>query len=176
MTLKALLAVSKQYLYDHPGYAEDGIGLNVFSSGAVWMQAQLFQLDGKPAQPLHNANRFTKHGILKYGISLLAFFISAFLFGKYYVCLLPLSVLIFYLVEVQFLFLFPLLIDEVPDPILKSFHATYMIGVFRALVITMGIGIFMMVGLLRVRDPLYNWHIGCLAVLIWYRDEVRDRV
>jgi hypothetical protein len=31
------------------------------------------------------------------------------------------------------------------------------------------IAVFMMVGLFYSKNPLKNWHIGCLFIIIWYQ-------
>ncbi|TVT42597.1 hypothetical protein FNT36_00420 [Hymenobacter setariae] len=90
--------------------------------------------------------------------------------------LLPLAGLAFYVVEVHFLFLFPLLLDRVAHPLRTSIWATYQVGFMRALTWTLAIAAFMLAGLLNRRQPWRNWHIGCLALIHWYHHEVRPRV
>ena len=89
---------------------------------------------------------------------------------------LPLAGLAFYVVEVHFLFLFPLLLDGVAHPLRASVRATYRVGFLKALAWTLTLAAFMLAGLLRWRRPWRSWHIGCLALIQWYCHEVRGRV
>ena len=92
------------------------------------------------------------------------------------VLLLPLSVVVFYLVEVHLLFLFPLLIDSVRHPVQVSIRLTYQTGLLNAMLTTMPIGFFMMAGLFNIKRPLRNWYIGSLAIIIWYNYEMGNRL
>jgi len=119
---------------------------------------------------------FTLYGLLKYFLCLSAFTLSFVLLLRISVFLTPLSVIIFYLAEVQLLFLFPLLIDGVNAPLLSSVKQTAKLGTVSALLIVMPIAFYMLTGLLNLRDPFRNWHIGSLAILILYLDETGDRI
>jgi hypothetical protein len=146
---------------------------NVFGSGAEWMFVQLNE--NKDAS-FNKSIQYSAYGFLKYSISLLAFFVSAFLFFRINVWLVPISIIVFYLVEIHFLFLFPLLIDNVKRPLLTSIRETYRTGIFTALFNVIPIGVYMIMGLFRLKDPFRNWYIGCLAIVVWYNEEVRNRV
>lgn len=119
---------------------------------------------------------FRYYGYLKYGISLLAFLTSCFVLGKLHLWLMPLAILVFYACEVHFLFLFPLLIDQVKKPMQTSIRQTYRIGFGKALLWVFAIAIYMLSGLLNFRNPWRKWHIGCLSIVLWYKYEVRNRV
>ena len=105
-----------------------------------------------------------------------AFLISAAFFFSLNIFLTPLSIIVFYLFEVHFLFLFPLIIDKIDQPILTSIKQTYKVGIFNALVTVIPIACFMLKGLFNISKPFHNWHIGSLAILIWYQNEIRDRL
>jgi len=140
-----------------------------FNSGAQWMNSFL-----KTEPQPHSF--YWLYGILKYGISILFFMTWIYLSFQTSLFLLPFSILIFYFVEVHFLFLFPLLIDNIVYPIKTSIYHVYRIGIFNCLFTTLSIGVFMLTGLFNLKSPFKNWYIGCLAIIIWYKNEVRVRL
>jgi hypothetical protein len=145
----------------------------VFSAGARWMAARM----NKNAETVwDNTVNFQAFGVFKYGVSFIAFGLAIYFFGRVSLFLTPLAVPVFYLAEVHFLFLFPLLIDGVGYPVWASIRQTYKIGILRAWINVMPIGAYMIIGLLNTRNAFRNWYIGCLAILIWYDDEVRNRL
>lgn len=149
------------------------VSTSVFKSGAEWMFGHL---NGKSDSRFNRSAPYSAYGFLKYSISLFAFFVSAFLLFRINVWLVPVSIIVFYLVEIHFLFLFPLLMDNVKQPLLTSVRETYRTGIFTTLFNVIPIGIYMMMGLFRLKDPFRNWYIGCLAIVVWYNEEVRNRV
>ena len=169
-----LIAQSEAQLTQTPLRCRDASALNVFESGAEWMAEQL--REGSSASDFVASRKYTMYGLLKYGLSLSAMIISFWVFVNINVWLLPLSIIVFYFVEVHFLFLFPLLVDNVGSPVWTSIQQTYKSGLFVSLLTVIPIGFYMMAGLLNVRDPFRNWHVGCLAVLLWYKNEVRSRI
>jgi hypothetical protein len=170
-----LLSLSKRKLEENYELTQVSSWTNIFQSGAIWMQTWLSRIRQEPILTNQNTN-FTFHGIFKYSVCLLAFGLAFCGLAKINLLLAPLSIIIFYWFEVHFLFLFPLLIDDVKSPIISSIRLTYKVGVMRAIFNVLPIGIFMFIGLFDYRKPLHNWHIGCLAVLIWYEYETRDRL
>ena len=167
MKYQKLLAQSREHLRRFPAAEKQGFSLLVFTNGAEWMLHRMNELDGEE-RIFDSSISYEKNGYFKYGICLVAFLlIGAFLFNKA-VLLLPLAILVFYILEIHFLFLFPLLIDKVENPILKSIQMTYEIGVFQALATVIPIGFFMIIGLFNLQNPLKNWYLGCLSILIWY--------
>jgi hypothetical protein len=148
---------------------------SLFSLGALWMHSRLQEL--QPAVPPYNPGiRYTGYGLLKYGICLTLSGLSIAGLSAYGLFVIPVSIAIFYLSEVHFLFLFPILIDRVPRPLLASIRATYKIGIGRCLITVIPIAIYMMIGLFRKTNRLSNWYIGCLAIIIWYDHEIRNRI
>ncbi len=152
------------------------VSFNLFRQGGVWMCQWLSVFENKQAIQYDTLVHFNAYGFMKYGICMAAFFVSLWCFFTWNIYLTPLSILVFYIAEIHFLFLFPLLIDKVEKPVLKSISITYRIGLLNVLVKVIPIGFYMVFGLLRFSDPFRNWYKGCLAVLIWYQDEVRDRI
>jgi len=135
----------------------------LFTNGAQWMLSCLNHIRNKDAR-LPKDVAFEYYGWTKY---LLCSFVAILpLFLSYW--LAPISILLFYLVEVQLLFLFPLLIDGNKKSFKNSRLFTKKIGVFRAMMVVMRIALYMLYGLCRKKDHLGNWYAGCLAVLILY--------
>lgn len=174
MKYQELILQSKKNLQLHPPAIDGIVSINIFELGAKWMYDKLNE-DKKHAAFNQSIN-FSAYGSLKYGISLLAFLFSIVQFIKINFCLLPISIVIFYLVEVHFLFLFPFLIDRVQKPVWTSIKQTYKTGIFTTVFNVIPIGFFMVFGLLNLKDPFRNWYIGCLSIIIWYKNEIRDRI
>lgn len=183
MNYKYLIAASRAHLANYPGY-EPARGLTtMFPAGARWMYDRLVELDEQnnrtdeqDNRPFDPAINYNLYGSLKYGVCVAGFLLSTGWFFKYAPLFIPLSVLVFYLCEIQFLFLFPLLIDDSRQPILSGIREVFKIGIFKCLCTVIPIAFFMMVGLFHKRGRYRNWYIGCLAILIWYNDEVRTRI
>lgn len=176
MNAKTLLHLSTQYFDAAPYTIEVTERKRVFNAGAKWMFLIMNALQPDKKMVFDDDISYHYYGFLKYGVCLFFFGIAlvvAFLFNMW---LIPLTILLFYLVEVHFLFLFPLLIDGVKKPFLIGIQHVYRIGILRVVFTVFQIGVFMMVGLLRYKNPLRNWYIGCLSIVIWYQKEVRDSV
>ena len=172
MLYKKLIQKSHQEWTKNPVRLKNIKTKYIFSQGAEWMFLRL----SKSNLGFDQSVNYTFYGFLKYGVSLLIFFTSIFLFSSVHILLLPFSLLIFYIIEVHFLFLFPLLLDHVPYPLLNSISHTYRLGLLKTAFTTFSIGLFMTKGLFNLRDPFKNWYLGCLCILIWYKDEVRNRL
>ena len=145
----------------------------IFSKGGCWMAEQMGieNLDDKTKRD------FNIYGIIKYGLSItVAVLVLILMFPLHIPFAIMLAILAFYIVEVHFLFLFPLLIDRVKSPFVTSIKITYSLGFIECLIFTMVIAIYMIVGLFNTFYPLKNWYTGCLVIVLWYQDEVRDRI
>ena len=176
LTVCSLLRHSARQLAERPEQVRRPLSRHIFTTGARWMFARLPPLTGQPGGFDETIN-FGWYGSLKYGGSLLALLVAVGVLVRLRLSLLlPLAGLAFYLVEVHFLFLFPLLLDRVAHPLRTSVRATYRVGLFKALAWTLVIAAFMLAGLRRRRRPWRNWHIGCLALIYWYHHEIRARV
>jgi hypothetical protein len=176
MTVCSLLRQSARQFAARPAQVRQPLSLHIFTTGARWMFAHLPRQASRPAG-FDETVRFGRYGSLKYGSSLLALLVMAGGLAKLHLPQwLPLAGLAFYVVEVHFLFLFPLLLDGVAHPLRASVRATYRVGLWKALAWTLTIAAFMLAGLLRRHRPWRNWHIGCLALIHWYHHEIRVRV
>lgn len=150
--------------------------INMFPWGARWMYERLGELRPGRPMPFNPRTNYNLYGFIKYGSCLAISILSAWWLSGYHLLLTPLSLLVFYLCEIHFLFLFPLLIDNTPRPILTGIRSVYRIGIVKCLVTVIPIAIFMLAGLLRRKNNFRNWYIGCFAVLIWYNNEVTTRI
>jgi hypothetical protein len=176
MKFQLLISQSKVNLEMNPPQINGVISKNIFGLGAKWMYDKLNEYDTAKNIQFDQSINFFAYGLLKYAISLLAFLFSALLFCNINHMLLPVSVILFYLVEVHFLFLFPILIDNIKKPVRVSIKQTYKTGLLTTLINVIPIGFYMVFGLLNFKDPLRNWYVGCLAILIWYQNEIRNRI
>lgn len=141
---------------------------NVFRLGANWMHKML----GKDPDDFNDRTPYGLYGLLKYGISTILLGGSAFYLFQLNPLLTPLSLLFFFLGEVHFLFLFPLLIEKAEQPIRQSISLTYRMGLIRTTWTLILIATYMMVGLFNLKRPLKNWYVGCMAIINWYKNEV----
>lgn len=147
----------------------------LFHFGCRWMYKKLNETTLTDQQFNYSIN-YGAYGILKYSLASLAFFVSLWQLSKISLFITPLSIILFYLIEIHFLFLFPLLLDRVKNPLWVSIRQTYKTGILTALLTTIPIGFFMLSGVFNIKNPLRNWYIGCFAIIIWYQNEVRNRV
>lgn len=170
MSYQDLLARSKTHLSQFPLEQEYTLTPFVFTQGAKWMMQRLNELDGKQRN-FHPRVPYELYGYLKYFLCLFFFILSGWFLWSAAIYLSLLAILVFYFLEVHFLFLFPLLIEGEEQPLAKSVQMTYKVGMFTAIKTVIPIGIFMVTGFLKWRNPLKHWYVGCLAVLIWYVDE-----
>ena len=174
MNVRTLIHTSSQTFDSSPDQTDDLSFFKVFEYGARWMYYQLN--DTSTFAEFDDRQNFTFYGVIKYMVSLFVFVLFSVLFYVIHPFLLPLSILVFYFVEVHFLFLFPLVLDHEEAPFLKSLKATYKVGVLNATWTVLQIGLFMLWGFLNFKKPLRNWYIGCLAIIVWYKHEVRGRI
>lgn len=140
-----------------------------FAQGGQWMAGVL-------GHDAYDGDRYLRWGILKYSLACMSFPVSALVWGFPNVPFVVSSVLLFYLIEVHFLFLFPLMADGSKHLLVSSLRATYRVGVFRAVGTVIPLALHMLSGLLNFKQPLYNWYVCCMSIIIWYRDEVRARL
>ena len=175
MNYRELIKESKVCLKNNPQYVSEILSTKIFLSGAKWMHEKLNQISNKETY-FDDTINFSLYGLLKYGICLIVLLFVSILFYRINFFLTPLSLLVFYFCEVHFLFLFPLLIDNVKNPVWVSIKQTYIVGLFRSILTVFPIGLYMIAGLLNINAPFRNWHIGSMAILIWYQNEVRYRI
>jgi hypothetical protein len=175
MRYRALLSQSKAMLKHNPEFISGLPFGDIFYAGAKWMHNWMNEMDDRKTV-FNYAAGFGAYGLFKYSCCVAAMTIAALLLYKVNVLLTPLSIIVFYFFEVQLLFLFPLLIDNVKNPLWVSMQQTYQIGIFKAIINVIPISIYMVIGLFNTKAPFRNWHTGSLAIVIWYQYEIRNRV
>jgi hypothetical protein len=152
------------------------LDIRISDFGAKWMFDRLNEVSPDKSRIYDKSINFLGYGIFKYGLAIFISILYMLLCLKVNLYLLPILLLVFYCVEVHFLFLFPILFDSIKSPIFTSLKCTYILGLMTAIWNVIPIGIFMLFGLMNFKKPYRNWLIGCIAILIWYRDEIRDRI
>ena len=141
-----------------------------FSSGGRWMQQALaYMRDTVVPAPLEGFNRlgFIKYGLAG-GVSLLV--VVAAIWSN----LWPLMILVipvFYAVEAQMVFLFPLVIDGAKKPFRESRCWTVKAGgTWSVMCVVLPIAMQMLFGGFLGQGFVRSWCLGCLAICIWYED------
>jgi hypothetical protein len=139
-----------------------------FAGGAQWMRAAMAEVRGLP-QP-ESGRGFTQLGLQKYLLATAAALtvVGVACWSRQY-WLLPLAVVAFYLVEVRFVFAFPLALDGDTAPLRSSnaLVARYH-GAPAATWTVMQLAAVMLFGGLCGRGWLRCWCLGCLGVVLWY--------
>ena len=140
-----------------------------FKSGAEWMRGCLVQIRMKEIVT-ENVYGFNAAGITKYGLAVLSsatvVFFSIVTRSLWLLWLAPIA---FYLVEVQMVFLFPLLIDGERNPFKRSrLLIRLQGGTSKAMGVVLPIAWVMMFGGLFGQGFIRSWCIGCLAILLLY--------
>lgn len=176
MKYKTLIYQSLEFAKQYPDCLENSFSFNVFEQGAYWMFVQLKRLSKQETLVFNKTINYTFYGIIKYLVCILVSLTTAILLYKINCLLCILSIFVFYFIEVHYLFLFPLLIINNKNSIINSIRITYQIGVFKAVLVVLPIGFYMLIGLLNFKQPLKHWYIGCLAILIWFENDVRNRL
>lgn len=147
----------------------------LFKDGAFWMFERMQIIDFKENRKFDTTIPFNFYGYLKYLICCIFFSLSIFYIYDFSIIIsILLSAFSFYIAEVSFLFLFPILIDEQENPLYKSIKMTYQIGYIKCVFTVMPIAFFMLLGLLNCKNPLKNWYIGCWAILVWYYNAMKS--
>ncbi len=139
-----------------------------FASGGVWMRLALEHLRGQPlAGTTANLHRL---GLLKYGLACAAALSWISLTIRCHRPLLAvLSVLVFYAVEAQMVFLFPLALDGNAHPFRAARCWTCRAGgTLAVMAIVLPLAATMLFGGLLGRGFVRSWCLGCLAVCLWY--------
>jgi hypothetical protein len=141
---------------------------NIFQVGGQWMKKALKRMGVESLSRFKPP--FQELGYFKYGLAAWA----ALLAG----CLLlqagpwaasTAALLVFYLVESQMVFLFPLSIEAVEDPIRESLRDVRRAGGnFKVMVTVMVLALYMVSGGFFRENLKKSWCIGCLAVLVWH--------
>jgi hypothetical protein len=142
-----------------------------FTSGAVWMRSVMEYVRGENIPPIESD--YNKLGIFKYGLaSVCALACGAFVSIMGWWSLLPLCVLVFYLVEAQMVFLFPLSLDGSPVRSCSSWTRRAG-GTLHVTCVVMQLAAVMLFGGFTGNGFVRSWALGCIAIVLWY-EELRD--
>lgn len=140
-----------------------------FGAAGIWVAHALSAL--RPSDVERHA-AWWRWGLAKYGACLAAAF--AFVAAAWWTGVWPLglaALLAFYLVEVQMVFLFPVLADGAPNPLRASRDLLQRSGGTIAAVVTvLRLAFVMLTGGVMGRGFVRSWCLGCLAVVHWYVD------
>ncbi|MGH7173428.1 MAG: metallophosphoesterase [Gemmataceae bacterium] len=141
-----------------------------FASGGCWMRLALEHLRGQPLAGA--ASELNRLGLIKYGLACTAALAWLLLTIR---CQWPwlalLSVLAFYAVEAQMVFLFPLALDGCVRPFREARRWTRRAGgTLRVMRIVLPLAATMLFGGFLGRGFVRSWCLGCLAVCLWYEE------
>lgn len=175
MKLSILLAESRSCFDQKPFEINPKEEGGIFTLGAKWMFQWMQHFNLVSNHLTLRSYPYNLAGIFKYGVSIIISTLVALLLLRISMWLEPIVIILFYIVEVHFLFLFPIIIANDRNSFIKSIKLTYRIGYFSSLVKLIGIAGFMLIGFLNRKHPLKNWYIGCLAIIIWYKHAMEHR-
>lgn len=157
-------------LYDDPGTglrtSSQTIAWPTFHQGALWMGRALATVRGCPLTI--PGRSLEVYGWAKYGAAMCLASLASFQSG--YASALA-FVLVFYAVEAQMVFLYPLLIDGHPAPLGQSLRLTRRAGGTLAVMAqVLPLAAVMLFGGLTGRGFRRCWCLGCLGVALWYEE------
>ena len=162
-------------VYDEPGgvlaRAAGPAAWGGFAAGASWMRHAMEKLRGAPLRsPPPSAAYFQYLGVVKYAAaSLAAVFCAVSAWSVGWPALAVFAVPIFYAVEAQGVFLFPLALDGEARPFRAARRWTVRAGgTLRVMAVVMPIAATMLFGGFVGRGFLRSWCLGCLAICVWY--------
>lgn len=139
-----------------------------FGGGAAWMRSAMGVVRGQAPSGEPSAERL---GACKYALASVAASLVLALLWRVPALAVPAAVVIFYVVEVRMVFVFPLALDGEEAPFRASHRLvarTSPQGVATARV--MRIAARMLFGGFTGRGFVRSWCLGCLAVVLWYED------
>jgi hypothetical protein len=154
--------------YDDPGSplraAAAGAAVGGFASGAQWMRLALEILRDRPCPP--TAFNYQLLGLIKYGLAAgVALMWAVATYAWHALWLVPLAAVVFYAVEAQMVFLFPLALDGSARPFVAARRWTRLAGGTVAVMrVVIPLACTMLFGGLAGYGFLRSWCLGCLAV------------
>lgn len=149
-------------------------GKTLFASGARWMRHALEWIRGAPLGG--GSWDFNVLGCVKYGLAsagALACLALAWWINPWWILgMVP----VFYAIEAQLVFLFPLALEGSPQPFREARRWTERAG---GTLIVMGVVLplaaAMLFGGFLGRGFVRSWCLGCLAICLWYEDLRKSR-
>jgi hypothetical protein len=145
-----------------------------FISGAEWMRVVLSHVRGTEI-PVVEAP-FQRLGIIKYALCSLAALIYLLLVWSIQAYPLVIGVVpVFYAVEAQMVFLFPLTLDGYTNLYYESRRYTKLAGgTLHVMATVIPLAVVMLFGGFVGQGFVRSWALGCLAVVLWYEDLRRN--
>ncbi len=139
---------------------------------AEWMSLALSLARNTPwssLQPQRYAD-LSRLGVLKYALALAGASIAPLAAWRTeQVALLFFFVPLFYAIEAQLVFLYPVALDGARAPLLESLRWTRRAGgTWSVMRRVLRIASFMLLGGFLGRGFVRSWSIGCLAICVWY--------
>jgi len=161
--------------YDEPGSCLPSSAARAafggFSSGARWMGEALETIRGHPRGTTAPRN-YQMLGVLKYALAggaALLWIVATLVIG--WPELACLAVAVFYAVEAQFVFLFPLALDGSPAPFREARRWTVRAGgTWKVMRVVLPLAARMLGGGFLGCGFVRSWCLGCLAICVWYED------
>ncbi|MEM7553227.1 MAG: hypothetical protein AAF378_03860 [Cyanobacteria bacterium P01_A01_bin.84] len=147
---------------------------NGFVSGGEWMALALSEL--RKTKPVSAPSKLQVLGITKYILASTAalLVIGIAIWTKIYPAIL-LCIPAFYAVEVQMVFLFPIVLDGSHHPFRDSLRWTKKAGgTIPAMKIVMVLALVMIFGGFLGKGFIRCWCLGCLAVVLWYEKLLQE--
>lgn len=162
------------YVYDSQRPVLEPLALRVgnFCSGAEWMAEVLHMLRGSDVANGRERLAFNLWGACKYGVASLAALLTMYLAisSGIYVAVIIVP-FVFYALEVQTLFLFPLLIDGSVTPLRESRRLLLRLGgTMIGMSYVTQFAVYMLFGGLAGAGITRSWCVGCIAVLLCYEE------
>jgi hypothetical protein len=151
----------------------DYLGVDIFSKSSKTLCKILKTNNSEPETNNFENNKFNFYGYLKYASSTLFMLFSLVILNFSWYSF-PISILIFYLTEIHFLFVFPNLISGEKQVLLNSIKKVYQIGLMKSLFNTLFLACYMILGLLNFKSPLEKWLIACISIVLW-NEEINNR-
>jgi len=141
-----------------------------FVSGASWMHAVMEYVRGATVPPVrvdYQRLGIVKYGLASLGASIWLAFCILIEFWPLTVGVIP----VFYAIEAQMVFLFPLSIDGSPSRYVDSLLWTRRAGGTVAVMLTvLRLAVVMLFGGFAGHGYIRSWALGCLAVVLWHED------
>lgn len=166
---RELLAASDQLLSDHPRLLRAAGAVRGFHDGARWMRLAINSLRDESVPFIkENLNLLGCRKYLACSIGATTW-IAICVFLRLWSCI-PIAVIVFYLFETRFVFVFPLRLDQPANHLPHALLVRTSGGTMRIVWIIMAIAIVMVLGGVMGRGFVRSWCLGCGAVVIWYEN------
>lgn len=160
-----------EVLARHPELLESATSVRGFGGGARWMH-QAMRIVGWSLPPFADETAHTIRGLAKYLTCILAAAVGvgACLGSGFWWVAPLLGGFLFYMVEAQMVFLFPVVLAGSRSPWCRSYALTLAAGgTWQVMRTVMPIAFRMMTGFVRPDGSVGTWCRGCLSIVIWHR-------